>query len=210
MTITAELMSRFASYPVFTYRDVSAYFSKRKIKRINLIRLLSYLKASGKIYRISKGAYTTKKEDYLAGFAFQPFYYGLLYAMTLRELWTQNARPEIVTLKRVRRSSVPIFEDQSDIVRLHHARPRHFFGFEMMEYVGTKIPVSDNEKILIDLFYYKIRLPVQSYGALLASINTKKLKMYLAQYDRHTKTAVIGFVKKYKKKAEEGALESPY
>ncbi len=210
MTITNEILSHFSDYTVFTYRDVYLYASKRKIKPSNLIRLLSYWNKSGKIYRISKGVYTTKKEDSLTGFAFQPFYYGLLYALTIKELWTQNAKPEIITLKRVRQSTVPIFGSATNTIRLHHAHPRHFFGFEMVKYGNFEIPVSDNEKTLIDLFYYKIRLPIQNYSQILVAINIKKLNKYLSFYDRHTKITVTAFVQKYRPIAKKGKLENRY
>jgi hypothetical protein len=113
-------------------------------------------------------------------------------------------------LKRVRKSAISIFGDASDIINIHHSRPKYFFGFDMVAYGDFKIPVSDNEKTLIDLFYYRVRLPIQDYGQLLTSVNLEKLGRYLAAYDEHTKITVTNFVQKYRKLAKKGGLESPY
>ncbi len=205
MTLSADIIKKFSSYPAFRYRDVKIHFRNKK----NLARTLSHLKTSGRVHSIVKGAYTTKNDRAVTGFAFEPFYYGLLYALTIKELWTQIARPEAVTLKRVKKTNVKTF-DNTDIIRLHHSRPKYFFGFDIIKYNGINIPVSDPEKTLIDLFFYKTTLPIQEYNNLLKSINTRKLNNYLKNYDRHTQTTVTNFIKKHIKKAKTGKLENPY
>ena len=206
MTVISEIMKKFSDYPVFTFRDVRLYLKGRKT---STARILSHMKSTGRIYRVIKGIYSTRLDERVSGFAFQPFYYGTLYALTIRELWTQNSRPEIITLKKVRSSSTNIFEDKVNVV-LHHSKPKYFFGFEMIKTGDMTVPVSDPEKTLIDLFFYKIRLPIQEYSEILKIINAKKLMSYLKAYDKHTRTTVINFVKKYSKPAKLGKLESGY
>ena len=210
MTIVNEIKNHFSDYPVFTYRDLILYFRGKRIKPSNLTRILSYMKSNGSLYTLKKGVYTFKKNDMVSGFAYAPFYYGLLSALTLRELWTQNSRPEIITIKKVRSNRTPIFDDPKDVIFVHHVPIRYFFGFDIIKYGALKLPVSDPEKTLIDLFYYKVKLPLQNYDGLLRSIEIKKVHKYLKEYDRHTSRSVHNFVKKYKLPADMGKLRSPY
>jgi len=207
MTVGQDILKKFANYPAFSYRDVRTYLHGRHGSR-QLSRTLSYLKSKRRIFALRNGVYTVHKDGSVSGFGYGPFYYGLLYALTIRDLWTQNAEPEIMTLRRVRKSRVMIFGKQGIHVSVHHSVPRHFFGFDILRYGEIDIPVSDPEKTLIDLFYYNIRLPIQSYGPLLEKINRKKLMGYLEKYDNHTKKAVMNFIQKYKPVAK--SLESPY
>ncbi len=210
MTIVNEIKNHFSDYPVFTYRDLILHFSGKRIKPSNLTRILSYMKSNGSLYALKKGVYTFKKNDMVSGFAYAPFYYGLLSALTLRELWTQNSRPEIITIKKVRSNRTPIFGDSKDVIFVHHIPTRYFFGFDIINYGALKLPVSDPEKTLIDLFYYKVRLSLQNYDKLLRFIEIKKVHKYLKAYDKHTSSSVLNFVKKYKISADLGKLSNPY
>lgn len=210
MTIVNEIRDHFSDYPVFTYRDLKLYFSGKRVKPSNLTRILSYMKSNGSIYTLRKGVYTFKKNDMVSGFAYAPFYYGLLSALTLRELWTQNSRPDIITMKKVRSTRTRIFDDPKDVIFVHHIPAGYFFGFDIIKYGALKLPVSDPEKTLIDLFYYRVKLPIQNYDKLLQSIETGKIRRYLKAYDRHTSSAVLNFVQRYKRQADKGRLRSPY
>jgi predicted transcriptional regulator of viral defense system len=207
MTVGQEIVRKFADYPAFSYHDVLTYLHGRHATK-QLSRTISYLKSRGRIFTLRKGVYTVREDSAVSGFGFSPFYYGLLYALTIRELWTQNAEPEIITLKKVRRSRITLFGRKDMHASLHHSQPKHFFGFEILSHGGMKVPVSDPEKTLIDLFYYNIRLPIQSYGPLLLLVNKKKVMSYLERYDNHTRMTVINFITKYKPVAK--SLESPY
>jgi len=210
MTIVKEIATHFANYPVFTYRDVKLYIEGNRRSVKNLPRLISYMKSTGVISSIRKGAYTFNKDIMVAGFAYSPFYYGLLSALTIRELWTQNSKPEIMTLRKVRNSKSYVFEEKNNIVFLHHVPVKYFFGFDTVNYGKLKVPVSNPEKTLIDLFHYKVKLPIQNYSGLLRAVNKKRLDEYLKMYNKRIAETVLNFVKKYKAKADSGRLESPY
>jgi len=209
MTIVKKIASRFSDYPVFTYRDVRLYLGPAYSPG-NLARILSYMKSSGAIYSPRKGVYTFRNDDMVSGFAYSPFYYGLLSALHIRELWTQSSRPEIITMKKVRTSKTHVFGSAERTIFVHHIPARYFFGFDILTYGKMKLPVSDPEKTLIDLFYYKVRLPIQDYGGLLKAVRMKKLSTYLKVYDNHTSVAVLAFARKYKKAADSGKLSNPY
>jgi predicted transcriptional regulator of viral defense system len=168
------------------------------------------MKKTGKVYSITKGVYTFNKDEMVSGFGYAPFYYGLLSALTIRDLWTQNSRPVVMTIKRVRKSRVKIFDDKNDAVFLHHIPVKYFFGFDIIKYGRFMLPVSDPEKTIIDLFYYRTRLAPQNYDGLLRAVKRSKLTEYLKRYDNHTRASVMNFVKKYKPLADSGKLENPY
>ncbi|MGC8537714.1 MAG: type IV toxin-antitoxin system AbiEi family antitoxin domain-containing protein [Candidatus Micrarchaeia archaeon] len=210
MTIVNDIVNHFSDYPVFTHRDLKLYFRNKKLKTANLTRIIAYMKNSGRLYAIRKGAYTFKKDSMVAGFAYSPFYYGLLSALTIRELWTQNSRPDIITIRKVRVSSIHIFGDMKETVFVHHVPAKYFFGFDIVKYGTLAVPVSDPEKTLIDLFYYKVKLPIQDYSELLRKISREKTREYLERYDKHTATVVLNFIKRYKGSAESGKLGNPY
>ena len=176
----------------------------------DIARVLSYLKTSGRIYSIKKGVYSATKDDAVAGFAYAPFYYGLLSALTMRGLWTQHSRPDVMTMKRVRSSRTTVFGDADDVIFLHHVPAKYFFGFGTVRYGKFSVPVSDPEKTLIDLFYYNVRLSVQSYSGILSAIDLRRLGGYLGRYDERTRVDVKGFVEKYKPMVHLKRLESPY
>ncbi len=206
MPINKRIEEKFSSYPVFTYRDVSLYVKKGR----NLARIISHMKKGGKLHTVAKGVYTFNRDSIVAGFAYRPFYYGMLSALTIRELWTQESRPDIMTLRRVRRSRRSIFGNADDVVFVHHVPAKYFFGFDLVKHGRFIVPVSDPEKTLIDLFYYRVRLPMQSYDGLLRAINRRKLEAYLKKYDRRTAGKALAFVKEYMPAALSGRLKSPY
>jgi len=204
--MSKDIERKFSDYPVFTYRDLSLYFRKGR----NMARIISYMKNTGKVHTVTKGVYTFNKDDGVSGFAYRPFYYGLLSALTIRELWTQNSRPDIMTMKRVRSSQTSVFGDKNDIVFLHHITAKYFFGFDLIKHGRFVVPVSDPEKTLIDLIYYKTTLAMKDYDGLLNAVDRRKLGVYLKRYDRRTADKVMGFVGKYRRIAVSGKLRSPY
>ena len=204
-----DIASHFNDWPVFTYRDAKLYYVKERNNE-NLARTISYMKSKGMLYSVRKGAYSFKNDDMVAGFSYAPFYYGLLSALSIRELWTQSTRPEIITMKSVRRSSISIFGSRERTAFLHHIPAKYFFGFDILRYGSLKVPVSDPEKTLIDLLYYKIRLPIQNYSGLLKAVETGKVCRYLEAYDAHTRAAAMNFLKAHRQPAIAGKLDSGY
>lgn len=205
--IVNELASKFRTYPAFTYREAKIYLDGIGVNTKNLARIISYLKKTGKIGSLGKGVYTYNKDSPVIGFGYSPFYYGLLYAMSIREFWTQDSRPELVTIRQVRRTQLKT-PDEKVVFFTHHISADRFFGFDFIKYGEFTVPVSDAEKTLIDLFYFRVRLPLQEYSRVLKSVNVTKLRKYISKYDTKTGTAVLKFVNKYKRLADEGKLES--
>jgi predicted transcriptional regulator of viral defense system len=175
MKYTEMFRRHFRDAPAFTARDAGVFLSQSGISRGYLRTLLRNLVKKGELKRISKGAYTFREEAAVAGFAFQPFYYGLEEALTLRKLWEQETNPVIMTPRRVR-SGVRAFLGTNIIVR--RISRRMFFGFSMVRHYGMWLPVSDVEKTLIDFFHFREHLP----GAALAEIRKQMRKDVLEGY----------------------------
>lgn len=138
--------------------------------------LLENLYRSGRIYRITRGYYTFYEEVQFVGFAFSPFYYGLEDALSLLNLWEQETNPVVITSRRVR-SGVREFRGRNYVVR--RIERSMFFGYKYMKYDKFHIPVSEPEKTLIDLLYFRLHIEKKTFDEIIENINVDKLKEYL-------------------------------
>lgn len=102
------------------------------------------------IKRVTRGIYTFNDESAVVGFAFQPFYYSMENALSLRGM-SEQATNFVVMTTRNARTGVRLFEDRN--YRVQHINKRHFFGYGLMRYGEYWLPVSDIEKTIIDLVY---------------------------------------------------------
>ncbi len=209
MTMPSELYARFKDWPIFTINDAYLFLkSRHKVSKKTVQVTLSRMVKSGRLYGVLKGTFSFNNSTDTAGFAYSPFYYGGMAALMIRDLIDDQVVLEVMTTKTVRRRMVKILGDARIV--LHHIPKKYFFGFNDTQYGYSRVPVSDPEKTLIDLFYYKIVLSIQDYAEVLKAVNKQKLSTYLKVYDRHTRISVLNFIKKYKKKADRGELTSPY
>lgn len=178
MTMVSRLCSRFQEHPAFTARDVRLFFDSEGVSSAYRNLLLHKLVAGKRLFRISKGIYTFRQEAQVVGFAFQPFYYGLQDALSLRSLWEQETVPVVLTPRKVR-SGIRSFEGSNYIVR--RISRGMFFGFETIRYGDFWIPVSDAEKTLIDLVYFRQPIGKELAAELKRAVRKKVLRAYLAR-----------------------------
>ena len=210
MTIANEITYAFKNFKTFTFNDVRMVLNvKKEISDKTIQVTLSRMIKSKKLYKITKGIFSLEKRDDIAGFAFSPFYYGGLAALMIRDMLDNQVKIEIMTTRRVKRSFVEIYGGDSAVV-LHHIPKKYYFGFEDVKYGNLTIPVSNPEKTLIDLFYYRKKLSMQDYAEVLKHIKMGILAKYLKVYDRRTAKAVTDFIKRYKQLAKSGKLDNPY
>ncbi len=210
MTLANEIINEFKNFKTFTFNDVRMVLNGRQMISDKTIQVtLSRMAKSKKLYKITKGVFSLQKRDEIAGFAFSPFYYGGLAALMIRDILDDQVKMEIMTTRRVKRSAVKIYGGGSMVIA-HHIPKKYYFGFEDLKYGDLIVPVSDPEKTLIDLFYYRKRLSMQNYAELLKHIKVGTLKKYLKAYDRRTARIVTNFIKKHGKAARSGKLSSPY
>ena len=209
MTIPNELLSQFKGWRTFTLADAVRFLKVRhKISRATTQVTLSRMVKSGRIYRVMKGVYSTSNSVESAGFAFSPFYYGGLSALMIRDLIDDQVKMEVMTTKKVRRSNFKVFGNAGLI--LHNIPDRCYFGFNEVHYANGVVPVSDPEKTLIDMLYFKIRLSAQDYNPLVGAIDKAKLASYLKKYNVRFAQRVMRFFNSMGRKARAGVLESGY
>jgi len=66
-----------------------------------------------------------------------------------------------------------------------------FFGFDFVSYSGMFVPVSDIEKTLIDLVYFREPLSKEVLKELNKRIDQKKLKKYLSRAPRYVREKLV-------------------
>ena len=177
----------FGRVGVFTAGDARRFLAGQGASNSYAKLLVHNLAAKGRLARVGRGRYTLARNEALIGFAFEPFYYGLEYALTIRRIWTQKANPVIITATK----SVPGTRKVMGVnVTIRRIAIRMLFGYEYISYSGMFVPVSTPEKLLIDLVYYKIRLSPQELRALLDKVNQKRLRAYLRKCPKRIKNSI--------------------
>ncbi len=174
--------------PVMTLREMKTTLKLKGIKLSYLKRLINYLIKKNEIIRITKGVYTFHDEITVVGFAFRPFYYGIENALTIKGLWEQGTTPIVITPRNVRQGVRKFGTGNYSIFKI---KKQFFFGFELIKYYDFWIPVSDYEKTLIDLIYYKRHIRDDVLKELKKKIDRKKLMEYLKVYPTDIKNKVI-------------------
>ncbi len=166
-----------AKTPVFRSRDVELIVGNSEYASL----LLHNLVRRGEARRLVKGWYTSAEDPAVAVFAFRPAYIGLQEALSVRNLWEQETNVVIVTCLTVRPGVRQVLGSS---VILHRIDRKYFFGFEFLDCGGTFLPVSDLEKTLIDLAYYRELPGKEVLRTLVRMADRRKLNRYLQHYPR--------------------------
>ena len=181
----------FSRQKVFTMADAKRFMAhiggSSQYTRVFLHNMVN----GGRLYRINKGFYSFQKNEALYGFAFRPFYYGMGYAMTIRKLWTQQSNPVIMTCSLANQGTRSI---NGTRVGIHRISKNAFFGFDYMVHSGVYVPVSVPEKILLDFFYFRIKIPKDHKNALLNASDRKTLLGYAKRLGPRYESYVNGLL----------------
>ncbi len=178
-------------FPVFTITDMRVFLNGKGISPRYLKLLINHLIKTKEIKRISKGAYTFHDDIALVGFAYKPFYYGMEDALSYRNVWTQATNPIVMTTRGIR-EGLRKFQGGNYIVK--RVKVRLFFGFDFIRHYGMWIPVSDLEKTLIDLIYYRHGIRDDALELLMKGINKRKLNEYLSHYSKNFRKKVNSYL----------------
>lgn len=178
MKFMKEFIHAFSNRPAFEVSDVKLFLQRRNASNGYHKLLIQNMLKSGRIHKITKGAYTFYDEVQFTGFAFLPFYYGLEDALSLRGFWEQETNPVIITPRKVR-NGVRQFDSRNYVVR--RIDRKMFFGYTFIKYEEFYIPVSDTEKTLIDLIYFDVKVPDEVIHTLVMSLQRKTLNDYLEE-----------------------------
>jgi predicted transcriptional regulator of viral defense system len=174
--------------PVFSSKDIERIAKDKNYAHL----ILSKLTKKEEIFRLTKGFYSAFNDPTFSVFCFKPSYLGLYEALSLRNLWEQEVNTTIITIKKVRNGIRKILETNVIIKRI---KPKYFFGFDYIKYDNFYIPVSDLEKTLIDLIYFKEPLTGQVLKNLKNKIDKKKMLKYLKAYPKNFQKLVLGKIK---------------
>jgi len=154
--------------------------------------LLNIMVKKRKLFRLTRGWYSSREDPTLAVFCFKPAYLGLQEALSIHNLWDQETNTIILTTKTIREGRRSIFGKNVIVKRLSK---NLFFGVEYKSYGGTYIPVSDIEKTFLDLLYFNQPIDGKTMKIIKKKYNHKKMDEYLRYYDKKMKQKVQNIMK---------------
>ncbi len=195
MKFMKQFIEEFSKKPAFGIDEVKTFIRRRNASEGYHKLLIQNLLKSGRIYKITRGAYTFYDEVQYVGFAFPPFYYGLEDALSLRGLWEQETNPVIITPRKVR-NGIRQFDSRNYLVR--RIKRDMFFGYTLLKYEQFYIPVSDIEKTLIDLVYFDIRIPDEIISTMIKKMNRETFNSYLTELPQYLSNRIRIIVRKKK------------
>jgi len=191
MKYKKQLYDNFKKSKVFSLRDVRILFNNKNISKDYSKNLMANLIKEKKIHKITNGKYTFQEEIMCVGFAFSPFYYGLQEALSLHNLHEQETNAIIITTNKIKPG---IREIMNTNVYLRRIDKKYFFGYDFIKYYDIEIPVSDIEKTLIDLVYYKENISKDVIIEIKKKIDLNKLNTYLQKYPKSFQKKIIDLI----------------
>lgn len=191
MGYTKQLQQAFSTRPSFTIAEVKRLYPKASPAYVSL--MLHNLWKEGKIYRISRGAYSCSDDPTVAGFAFRPFYLGLQDAMSIHGIWEQETNPVVITPRKVR-GGLRRYAGGNYVVR--RICRKLFFGYETIKYSGFFVPVSTIEKTFIDMVHYRQFIPDDALTEFRKRIKKKELNGLLKRCPNGLRKKVLAALKK--------------
>lgn len=121
----------------------------------------------------------------------QPAYLALQDALSIHGLWEQETIPVIITTRKVRQGLRSVFGSNIMIRRIDR---RYYFGIEHVQQDDVALPVSNIEKTLPDLLYYKQYIRPDVLKKITKRINRTRLieylKLYPAEFGKRVKRII--------------------
>jgi len=154
--------------------------------------LIHHMLKKKEIYRIAKGWYSLSQDPTLAVFCFKPSYLGLQEALSIHNIWEQETNTIVITTQIVREGLRKINESNVIFKRLP---PSLFFGIEYKRYGHIDVPVSDIEKTLLDMLYFKQPIDKETLRQFKKKIDVKKVKEYTKRFPTKVKKQVKKIIK---------------
>lgn len=122
------------------------------------------------------------------------------HLLHLRGLWDQETNVVLVTSGKANPGVRSVMGSR---IVVHRVSPDHFFGFDQLRYGAYSVPVSDLEKTLIDLVYFREPPGPDVVRALAERADPRVLRRHLSRYHD-------GFVSKFERElAAAGAKVAP-
>lgn len=186
----AKIRAFFKESPVVTIHSLKNFIKRRDKRYVYLV--ISNLLKKGEIKKLTKGFYTIHEETSLIVFCFKPSYLGLQDALSIHNLWEQETNPVVITTRKARQGLRKVLGNN---FVLHRISPKYFFGFDYVLYGDFYVPVSDVEKTLIDLVYYRCYIDKETLREFRKRVDKKKLKGYLKGYPLRFQKKVSAVIK---------------
>ncbi|TRZ83497.1 hypothetical protein D4R86_00690 [bacterium] len=177
--------------PVFFTRDIELIVKDKAYSYL----FLHNLSKKKEIFRLKKGCYSSISDPVFTVFCFKPAYLGLQEALSLHNLWEQETNPVIITNRKVREGVRQVLDNN---IVIHRIPSKYFFGFELLKYGNYFLPVSDIEKTLIDLIYFRESISKEALKEIKKKIDRVKLNSYLNSYPKDTKKTVKEMIRNKK------------
>lgn len=188
MKYTDDFKLYFSDFTVFSIRDARQFLLSRGASRGYASLFMHNMLSRGVAYRMARGYYSTHEDVRAAGFAFAPFYYGLMDALTIHKVGTQVANPTIITMRKARIGVRQVLGRNMVVRRI--SRPM-FFGYDVIYYSGFNVPVSDLEKTVIDALYFGLRLDRETFEEAFKRSDKEKLARYFKRAAPHLRISAL-------------------
>lgn len=194
MKYISDLRKKFSGndFPVFKVSDVKLLFESKGIENDYIYLMLHNLESKGEIKRITTGIYTFHDDVAVVGFAFYPFYYGLESALSIHGISEQGTNLVVMTPRNLR-MGVRAFEGRN--YRILRIKKEQMFGYSTLNYSNFWIQVSDVEKTLIDMIYFKDHIREEIMPKIIERIDRRKIDKYLKAYDKEFAAKVHEVIK---------------
>ena len=197
MKYVAEFVKYFNTpkFPVFTKADAYLFLEQLGATEGYTKRFLGNLAKGGRIRRVKRNYYTCHSNPYVVGFAFSPFYYGLSTALGMYGISEQQSQPVVITAT----TAIPrtlIFNGKKVFIR--RIDEKMFFGVSTAMVDLFEVPVSDVEKTLIDMVYFRYKTEDYAYERLVKMCDSRRLDRYSRSYAQKFRKSVAKLVTKYK------------
>lgn len=167
--------------PVFSLADISQIVSGKEYAK----KLLRKMILSNEIKRIKRDKYTFYNDPFLISiFINKPSYISSVSALSYHKLITQIPKDVFCfTLKKEKNIHF--------ISEIKFIQTKYFFGFDNLEYLNFKIPISTPEKAIIDSIGI---VPISLIEESFENINTEKILEYLKKIKKSSIVKRIGYL----------------
>lgn len=177
----ADIIAHFSKVPVFSLADASQIIKNREYAKKALTRMAK----TKRIMRIKKDLYTFHNDTFLIStFLVRPSYISGASALSYHKAITQIPN-EVFCITAKPPKSYFFVEN----IRFHNTK--FFFGFEVEEHLGFKVPVATIEKALIDSIGY---VPISVIEEAFDNVNIERMIEYLKKIKKSSTAKRIGYL----------------
>ncbi len=176
-----KITEAFSKMPVFSLSDVNQIISNRVYAK----KFLNKHVERGNIFRVKRGLYSVHRDPFLVStFAAGQAYISSVSALSYHKLIAQIPN-EVFCGTGKKAGKLDFFG------RINFFHTNQFFGFDMEDYDGFKIPVADPEKAIIDSFSV---VPVSIFEEAVESVNEAKMVEYLKKTKKSSIVKRVGYL----------------